>query len=354
MATALWTASSLGQAEEVRQMTADGADINQRGGPDAGSSPLHVAASQGHVEVVTVLLEAGAAHSAKAMDGTAPLHIAVLHDHTAVVGLLLAAGAEVSGKAGKGETPLHYSVQNPAITLQLLEAGANVSAKTLNGETALLLASRHGQEAVVRALLACGADVSTTAFGETALHQAAHSGHPGVSLLLLAAGADVAAKTKSNGWKAPLHHAANRGHAQVVAVLLGHGADAAATRTNRGETPLHAASQQGHLQVAQLLLAAHAQVYLTERVNGMVSPKSIHPQTRQLNFITPRGRHSPRDAAASLRRARAPTPLPRQSVGKGCHKSICPWALWLSKVVTAFKGGFEAIYPLHHSGVVSH
>ena len=61
MAAALWTASSLGQAEEVRRMAADGADINQRGGPDAGSSPLYIAASQGHVEVVTVLLEAGAA-----------------------------------------------------------------------------------------------------------------------------------------------------------------------------------------------------------------------------------------------------------------------------------------------------
>ena len=44
--------------------------------------------------------------------------------------------------------------------------------------------------------------------------------------------------------------------------------------------------------------------------------------------------------------------LPRQSVGKGCQKSICPWALWLSKVDTVFKHGFEAIYPLQHSGVV--
>ena len=43
---------------------------------------------------------------------------------------------------------------------------------------------------------------------------------------------------------------------------------------------------------------------------------------------------------------------PRQSVGKVCHKSICPWALWLPKVITACEGGFEAIYPLHHSGVV--
>ena len=42
---------------------------------------------------------------------------------------------------------------------------------------------------------------------------------------------------------------------------------------------------------------------------------------------------------------------PRQSVGKGRQTSICPWALWLSKVETVFKHGFKAIYPRHHSGV---
>ena len=43
----------------------------------------------------------------------------------------------------------------------------------------------------------------------------------------------------------------------------------------------------------------------------------------------------------------------RQSVEKGCQKSICPWALRLSKVETVFKHGFEAIYPLHQSGVAN-
>ena len=44
--------------------------------------------------------------------------------------------------------------------------------------------------------------------------------------------------------------------------------------------------------------------------------------------------------------------VPRQSVEKGCQKSICPWVLWLSKVICVFNDAFEAIYPLHHSGVV--
>ena len=37
--------------------------------------------------------------------------------------------------------------------------------------------------------------------------------------------------------------------------------------------------------------------------------------------------------------------VPRQSVGKGCQKSICPWALWLSEVICVCNDAFEAIYP---------
>jgi hypothetical protein len=33
---------------------------------------------------------------------------------------------------------------------------------------------------------------------------------------------------------------------------------------------------------------------------------------------------------------------PRQSVGNGCKKSICPWAQWLLTVIAALRGGFEA------------
>ena len=37
--------------------------------------------------------------------------------------------------------------------------------------------------------------------------------------------------------------------------------------------------------------------------------------------------------------------LPRQSVGKGCQKSIRPWVLLLSKAITAFQGGFGRDLP---------
>jgi len=49
---------------------------------------LHVAASQGHREIVTLLLEHGADKSAKDTAGQRPVDTARQHDHNALVPLL--------------------------------------------------------------------------------------------------------------------------------------------------------------------------------------------------------------------------------------------------------------------------
>jgi hypothetical protein len=56
---ALWTASSLGQTEEVRRLLANDADIEERGGPTE-CSPLAVAATAGREQLVGLLLHHGA------------------------------------------------------------------------------------------------------------------------------------------------------------------------------------------------------------------------------------------------------------------------------------------------------
>jgi ankyrin repeat protein len=81
----------------------------------AGHTPLHEAANKGHVEVVKILLEAGATVDAKTkvlrldspcisqllttpvdlQSGQTPLHYASAQGHTAVVKLLLDSGADV-------------------------------------------------------------------------------------------------------------------------------------------------------------------------------------------------------------------------------------------------------------------
>jgi ankyrin repeat protein len=82
---ALWTAASLGQVDEARQLLAEDADVEEKGGPKA-STPLHEAASHCCQEMVRLLLAhgAGPVRSVQNNDGETPLH-AVCNELTSVV-----------------------------------------------------------------------------------------------------------------------------------------------------------------------------------------------------------------------------------------------------------------------------
>lgn len=73
----------------------------------SGRTALHMASANGHVDVMRVLLEAGADINARARDsGSTPLHDAVLARGIKAVPLLLAAGADSSVRNADGETPI--------------------------------------------------------------------------------------------------------------------------------------------------------------------------------------------------------------------------------------------------------
>lgn len=142
----------------------------------------------------------------------------------------------------------------------LLQAGANVNADSM-GQTPLHIAASKGNSAIVRALLAAGADpnLRDSALQHSALHTACLGGSAAVCKDLLQFGADVNARAK-HGWT-PLHRAAAKGHTDICQVLVGHGADveatldatpqnAAAGRKFANATPKHLAEAARHIDTA--------------------------------------------------------------------------------------------------------
>src|SRR5206468_2932688 len=111
-----------------------------------------------HLEVVRVLLKAGAKVESKDKEGKTPLRYASRSDNSAVVRFLLEAGASPESI---GWSPLMTAAVwgDVARLKAALKGKANLEAKDAEGRTALILAARFGNVDVVKALLDAGARV---------------------------------------------------------------------------------------------------------------------------------------------------------------------------------------------------
>ena len=156
-----------------------------------GWTGLHVAALNGHLEVVRLLLEAGALPDRdEELDARTPLHMAADHGHLEVVHLLLEARATVDRAGRTSETPLHLATESEqvAVVQMLLEARASCDQAGMNFATPLHLAAENGNVEVTRLLLNVGAACDKAAiYSETPLHVACKHGHVEVARLLLEA-----------------------------------------------------------------------------------------------------------------------------------------------------------------------
>jgi hypothetical protein len=132
----------------------------------------------------------------------------------------------VNAKGGQFGSALQAASWNghEAVIRLLLAKGAEVNAQGGYYGDALQAASREGYVAVVQLLLEKGADVNARGgqFGN-ALQAALLIGHEGVLRLLLEKGADVSAQGGFYGHA--LQAASRNGHEPVVRLLLENGAD---------------------------------------------------------------------------------------------------------------------------------
>jgi hypothetical protein len=75
-----------------------------------GMTPLHMAAREGHMDLVELLLSNKADVHTKNVEGETPLFLATKYGYKAVVELLLANSADVNAKDKYGRTPLRLAV----------------------------------------------------------------------------------------------------------------------------------------------------------------------------------------------------------------------------------------------------
>ena len=201
------------------------------GGPGTGRCLYH-ASSQGRVELVRRLLEAGADESYLHFEETR------FKFHSTSPRRSQPVGTPLSVASGQG----HLEVVQ-----LLLQAGADQHEATLAG-TPLYVACSAGHTQIVQLLLEAGADEHFGTETETPLYVASLKGHAEATRCLLKSRADV---NTGNGKETPLYAAASQGQLETVHVLLQAGADRHRGRV--ADMPLHAAKCNGHTEVVHLL-----------------------------------------------------------------------------------------------------
>lgn len=205
-----------GNLEVVRMLVKAGADVNR---PDGGGTlPLEMlceaswypsggGGGQSGAEIARYLLGHGEHVDAIDRVGLTALHAAAANGDVKVIDVLLDGGADINerkrrairydgtldpGDSLAGWAPIHFAAQTAdlATVAHLLDRGANINARAEDGTTPLLLAVLARKEELTRTLVERGADVSLSGrFGVTPIVAAYENGDRQTEALLRSKGA---------------------------------------------------------------------------------------------------------------------------------------------------------------------
>nr|XP_057906150.1 caskin-1 isoform X6 [Doryrhamphus excisus] len=234
-----------------------------------GFSPLHHAALNGNMELITLLLESQAAVDIRDQKGMRPLHYAAWQGKAEPMKMLLKSGSSVNGQSDEGQIPLHLAAQHGHydVSEMLLQHQSNPCIVDNAGKTPLDLACEFGRVGVVQLLLSsnmCAALLepkkadTADPNGTSPLHLAAKNGHIDIIRLLIQSGIDINRQTKAG---TALHEAALCGKTEAVRLLLESGINAT-VRNTYSQTALDIVYQftatQASREIKQLLREASA------------------------------------------------------------------------------------------------
>ena len=157
--TMLFTASRRGNRDIVSLLLDRGAAIEAQ--QNNGRNALIAAAFGGHGEVVSLLLDRGAAIETQDKNGQDALMFAAAQGHREVVSLLLDRGADIKALDKNGWNALIHAARlgHMEVVLILLDRGSAIDVKGTAGWNALALASFNAHVTTAVALILRGADV---------------------------------------------------------------------------------------------------------------------------------------------------------------------------------------------------
>lgn len=147
--TALAAIAGSGHLEIVALLIDAGADANWRS--DSGVTPLSVAGYFGHAQTVDVLLKSGADPNA-----AGAIHVAAQNGYTGIVRQLLSSEADPDLRVGpNGQTALHYAVlgNNSTVVETLLAGGASPLIRSKNGKIPIQMTVKPDHQGVAGHLI---------------------------------------------------------------------------------------------------------------------------------------------------------------------------------------------------------
>ena len=254
----------------VRLLLADGLSPSTTYPEQGNQSVLHFAANGGAIDVVRLLLEAGADANCCDRFGNTPLQAAIIHGQLACARELIPRTDLLHFNAS-GNNVLHSSIicNQPEIFKLLLPHFAD------NIDVCTIIKPRPPAD-------------PDDPYNRTPLHTACQGGYPTMVKALLAAGASRTAHDTQ--LFSCLHAAAQNGHLSCVTLLIGRPENQKMSpaeidaRANQGQTALHLAAFSGHRYCCAALLAAGADpaAVINNGRTALDIAKHCHPGNQEL------------------------------------------------------------------------
>ncbi|MCJ7454471.1 MAG: ankyrin repeat domain-containing protein, partial [Wolbachia endosymbiont of Homalodisca vitripennis] len=275
--TPLHLASWDGHLGILQHLINNGANIGTK--DSSGKTPLDIARDKGHNNIVQYLQQTqltldkqlliaignndlnkviglvnlGASLDAKDEYGWTSLHLAASQGYLEVTKFLVGKGTNINAKDKNGKTPQDIAIDQKhdsvAVYLQQTQLGLNEQ---------LLVAVRSNDVNKVKDLVSKGASVDTKdSDGWTLLHHTARRGYLEVAEFLIEKGADINAEDKYG--KKPIQRAAEDNNKNIITLLLSKGVNINDTDRN-GRTSLYWATWNGNLDAVKYLVGKDASI----------------------------------------------------------------------------------------------